>query len=1002
MVLLIRGNVVQSLTQYNAVPDGNVASPGLSFAHASTTGVSRSAEGNVVISVGGTAAMEVSTEGITANAFVGDGAGLSNIAAANVTGLTAALDVIDASSVSSNVVYGDASGDLQIGANLVPTSNVAFNLGTELLRFKDLFLSGNTIDLGGSLIQSVLGNVVIQNLDVGTIRGDGSQLTGLSQPMTLSGIQITDDNWVSIDDTALTSNVSGYCVVTGTNFAPGSIVTVGGTNASATSYASSTQLRVQAPSKASGSYTLSVIRSGDGASVSLPSAVTYSEGITWITTSNLGTVDGGTPFSIPIQATSDSNVSYANITSLPPTTTLNPTTGELAGNISGVTDTTFSFDVQASDLEFQDSVRSFILRCLGIWVSQIVSYEHTLALSNRGQLVGWGRNDYGQTGVGNTTTPVTLPVDITDKGSLTGRMITAVASGLVHNAALTSDGVVHCWGYNGDGRCGQNNTTSPQLVPVVVGGALAGQTVTSVACGLTHALALVGGVVYSWGGNTNGQIGNNSTTDVLTPVAITGGSLSGKTVVQIRGGYYTSMALASDGTVHMWGSRAQGQIPGGASGNQTTPVDVSGFGALAGKTPVDIQAGYYHCLVLCSDNSVISWGINSSGEVGIGNTTSPQNTPLNITTNGSLASKTVSSIFIGALSFTSFAIASDESIHAWGYGYYGTIGDGAGAQRNSPVDISSSLGAGISRLGGGRHSVFALRDDVGTVSAWGYNLHYGLGDGTTTTQMTPVDVTTNIMALFLLPIRGGTVTTNGGYAYHTLTSDGTLSVSKSCTVDILVVGGGGGGGKNRACGGGGGHVNHIVGVSLQQGTTVTVTVGGGGEGGRNTHYPGYAGEASTFAITGGTTYTAPGGGLGQSDGDSFGPTVGGSSGKNVLGVVTTFNGGGYSNYTGGGGAGANTDGSSPGNGGDGLNVWGTYYGGGGGGGLDGYGTNVPVKLGGLGGGGSGAPWNSGTAGVSGTNGLGGGGGGGSGKNGVLGGLGGNGGSGVVIVRYLSG
>ena len=59
MVLLIRGNVVQSLTQYNAVPDGNVASPGLSFAHAPTTGVSRSVEGNVVISVGGTAAMEV-------------------------------------------------------------------------------------------------------------------------------------------------------------------------------------------------------------------------------------------------------------------------------------------------------------------------------------------------------------------------------------------------------------------------------------------------------------------------------------------------------------------------------------------------------------------------------------------------------------------------------------------------------------------------------------------------------------------------------------------------------------------------------------------------------------------------------------------------------------------------------------------------------------------------------------------------------------------------------
>lgn len=371
MVLLIRGNVVQSLTQYNAVPDGNVASPGLSFAHAPTTGLSRSAEGNVVVSVGGTAAMDVSTVGITANAFVGDGAGLSNIAAGNVTGLTAALDVIDASSVSSNVVYGGISGDLQIGANLVPTSNVAFNLGTELLRFKDLYLSGNTIDLGGSLIQSVLGNVVIGNLDVTNIRGNGSHLTGVQSALSISNVQITSNTYEVLDDTAVGLD-GGYCLVNGEGFAGGCLVQVDGTNASATSFVSTTQLRFEAPPKMAGSYNVSVIR-GDTTTAILPSALTYSNAVTFTTPSGLGNIFVDESFSIQLNATSDSQITYSNISALPPLTTLSAS-GQLAGNITSnvvSNSTLYSLDVLAEDQELQDSQRTFLLQLIVLLVSAI-------------------------------------------------------------------------------------------------------------------------------------------------------------------------------------------------------------------------------------------------------------------------------------------------------------------------------------------------------------------------------------------------------------------------------------------------------------------------------------------------------------------------------------------------------------------------------------------------------------------------------------------------------
>lgn len=755
MPLIIRGNVMQSRGRVDWLPDANAAQPAMTFVSDPDTGIYHPGENQLALVTGGADRLVVHdlgttiTGNVSATGFVGNAHQLEHIQVENIDGLTTALEDITNNSVTTNVLT--INGSTTAGGHILPAANVTYDLGAPSARFRDLFLSGTSIALGDATITEVGGNVVIQNLDVGTIRGDGSQLTGLSAPLTLSSVQITDAEWNAIDDTALTSNVGGYCVLTGTNFAPGSIAVVGGTNASATSYVSSTQLRVHAPAKASGSYTLSVIRSGDGASASLPSSVTYSEGITWITGSQLGNVDGDVAFSIPIQATSDSTVSYANVSPLPPTTTLNPMTGNLEGTITGVRDTTtYSFDLQATDLEYQDAVRSFILRCLGIWVTQIAGTNHTLALSNRGGLVGWGYNAYGQTGVGNTTTPVTLPVDITDKGSLAGRTITVVAGGGVYSAALTSDGVVHCWGYNSNAQCGQNNTFTPQLVPVVVGGALVGQTVTAISCGRDHTLAIAGGTVYAWGYNAQGQIGNGGTSDALTPVAVTGGSLSGKTVVQVRGGDSHSMALASDGSVHMWGFRAQGQIPGGASGNQTTPADVSGYGALAGKTVVDIQTGYYHSLVLCSDNSVISWGSNSNGEAGVGNTTTPQNTPQDITNNGSLSGKTVSQIFVGMLANTSFAIASDGSIHAWGRGVNGAIGDGGVADRTLPINISSYgalAGEPISRLGGGLASVFAMRDDEHTVTAWGDNAHYQLGDATTTNRTTPVDVTTNIIAV---------------------------------------------------------------------------------------------------------------------------------------------------------------------------------------------------------------------------------------------------------------
>ena len=266
---------------------------------------------------------------------------------------------------------------------------------------------------------------------------------------------------------------------------------------------------------------------------------------------------------------------------------------------------------------------------------------------------------------------------------------------------------------------------------------------------------------------------------------------------------------------------------------------------------------------------------------------------------------------------------------------------------------------------------------------------------------------------------GGTITTSGGYTYHTFTSSGTFTVTKGTkTVEYLIVGGGGGGGSRHAGGGGaGGYRSGTFSASPQ---AYTVTVGAAGSGGvYNTSLPTNGGNSSISSVV-----TSTGGGAGgqysessnvRQDNGSNGGSGGGAS--NAVGTTSTGgsgtsgqgNDGGDvssngSNWAGAGGGGASAaggngssgSGNSGGAGGAGSQ-WsnGTYYAGGGGGG--GSQNTATGGAGGIGGGGAGGGGDDasqtgldGTAGTANT----GGGGGGSRNN-----DGGNGGSGIVIIRY---
>jgi alpha-tubulin suppressor-like RCC1 family protein len=251
-----------------------------------------------------------------------------------------------------------------------------------------------------------------------------------------------------------------------------------------------------------------------------------------------------------------------------------------------------------------------------------------------------------------------------------------------------------------------------------------------------HTLALQSdGTVWAWGQNSHGQLGNgtndtsNLPVQVLDPTDPTG-FLTG--IVSVSAGYYHSLALKSDGTVWAWGYNVFGQLGNGSNEDSNVPVQVkdpTGMEVLIGI--VSIKAAFWHSLALQSDGTVRAWGDNFNGELGNG-TTIHSNLPVQVlqTGNGSPPLTGIASISAGGAH--SLALQSDGTVWAWGYNYYGQLGNGSfGGESNMgsnlPVQVKDPAGTGVligivSVSAGADHSL-ALHS-TGTVFAWGDN-EYG-------------------------------------------------------------------------------------------------------------------------------------------------------------------------------------------------------------------------------------------------------------------------------------
>ena len=219
--------------------------------------------------------------------------------------------------------------------------------------------------------------------------------------------------------------------------------------------------------------------------------------------------------------------------------------------------------------------------------------NHCLALCSDGTLAAWGYNGNAELG-NNSTSDSNVPVAVDRSGVLAGKTVTAITAGANHSLALCADGTLATWGWNFDGGLGNgNNTDSPVPVLVDQSGVLAGKTVIAITVGSGQYLVLCSdGTLATWGYNGHGELGNGSTTNSNVPVAVDqSGVLAGKTVTAIAAGWYHCLALCSDGTMAAWGGNDLGQLGDGGAMDSRVPVAVSSTSLNAGERFIGVGSG---------------------------------------------------------------------------------------------------------------------------------------------------------------------------------------------------------------------------------------------------------------------------------------------------------------------------------------------------------------------------------------------------------------------------
>jgi len=354
----------------------------------------------------------------------------------------------------------------------------------------------------------------------------------------------------------------------------------------------------------------------------------------------------------------------------------------------------------------------------------------------------WGVNDYGQLGLSFTSSGIPAPsaANVIETNSYPSQL-TAVVAGLWHSCAFFLNGRGRCWGRNTYGQLGIGDTVNRLAtnVTTVIDFGESPQDVARFVAGIESncALMAVSGNVRCWGRNFYGTLGIGNTTNLYTPGPPVDMSLTGSSgfVVDIAGGDRFMCALFSDSIVSCWGENTIGQLGVGDNTPRYMPNETINFAH--GSQVTKIFCAVNHCCVLFADNTIKCWGYGDSGGLGTGSTADVGD-PSSIPVLTLPYAQQIVQIDLGEKH--TCVLFADGAATCWGEGADGRLCSGNTTTRLTPTAemINTTTSAIIVKLSlGDKHTCLLLSN--GEVRCCGLNLDGQLGTGDFTSRSAPTD-----------------------------------------------------------------------------------------------------------------------------------------------------------------------------------------------------------------------------------------------------------------------
>jgi alpha-tubulin suppressor-like RCC1 family protein len=448
------------------------------------------------------------------------------------------------------------------------------------------------------------------------------------------------------------------------------------------------------------------------------------------------------------------------------------------------------------------------------WLTDVdtlaAGHSHSLAIKNDGRLYTWGSNSRGQlgngrtwssstpvhlnglsnvsliaagwqhslaVGIGNTPTGTDVAVhfseneavthDITltfDDVTMPGATVLlpttfgpTAPSGYTFGSppafyytatsAIFSDNVticIHHPGVSESDKLFQSETTltyyGTSFSPIIVDGEWIDITTlvdvdSGMICGLAASLGgfaigsekIITDGPYSWGLNASGQLGDGTTNLQNSPMMVNGLD----ELIAVAAGGSHSLALKADGTVWAWGDNTHGQLGDGTNTTSYLPVQVSNLTDVTA-----IAAGQTHSLALKNDGTVWSWGSNLYKQLASGDA-NDRNSPVQVIVEGYWNDYLSNVISIATGQYHNLALSSDGKVWVWGWNDHAQLGDGSTTTRITPIE--NNVLVSIVAIAAGQNHSLAVKED-GTLWAWGDNEFGQLGNGTTDLGYWPTQV----------------------------------------------------------------------------------------------------------------------------------------------------------------------------------------------------------------------------------------------------------------------